>query len=228
MKCALVIPALNEEKSIPEVLSRIPQRFRENVIVVDNGSTDNTAAIARDMGAHVISEPRRGYGQACLTGLSYCKNLNIDIVAFIDADFSDEPADLERIYEYLTAENLDFVVGSRMGNLAEPGALLVQAKVGNWFAGFVMALRFGYRFTDLGPLRIIRWNALEKLAMEDTNFGWTIEMQIKSLRHKLKVGEIPVHYKKRIGHSKITGTIKGTLFASAKILYVLFKYIIME
>ncbi len=228
MKCALIIPALNEEKSIPEVLSRVPQRFRENMIVVDNGSTDKTAEIALSLGAKVISEPRRGYGQACLTGLHYCKDLNLEVVAFIDADFSDEPADLERVYQYLVSENLDFVVGSRMGNLSEPGALLIQAKVGNWFASFVMSLRYGYRFSDLGPLRIIRWKALEKVKMEDTNFGWTIEMQIKALRHKLKVGELPVHYKKRIGVSKITGTIKGTLFASAKILYVLFKYIIMK
>lgn len=227
-KCALIIPALNEEKSISQVLQRIPERFQKSIIVVDNGSTDQTSEIAIKMGAIVINENKRGYGQACLAGLLYCEKIQPDYVAFIDADFSDEPSDLEKIYLHMIQHNLDFVVGSRTLGLAERGSLLPQARLGNWFAGWVMNLRYGYQYSDLGPLRIIRWESLKQLQMQDRNFGWTIEMQIKALQNKIKVGELPVHYKKRIGISKITGTVKGTLLASCKILFVLFKYIIFK
>ncbi|MBK9039939.1 MAG: glycosyltransferase family 2 protein [Bdellovibrionales bacterium] len=226
-RCVLIIPALNEQESIAKVLSSLPPRFCENVIVVDNGSTDRTAEVALQWGAQVVRENQKGYGKACLRGIEFCESLSPEIVAFIDADFSDDPRDLEELYQKLCKENLDLVIGSRTLGLAEAGALLPQARIGNFFAGWVMALRFHYRYSDLGPMRLIRQPALKQLKMQDQNFGWTIEMQVKALSQGLRVGEVSVHYKKRIGTSKITGTIKGCVCASIKILFVLFKYVLI-
>ena len=223
-RSAVIIPAFNEEQSVGLVINHIPAEFRQNVIVADNGSTDRTAEIARGLGAMVVNAPRRGYGSACLAGIAEAKKRDPELYVFLDSDFSDYPEDMSAIVDKLLSENLDLVIGSRMQGLAEPGALLPQARFGNRLATLLLALRYGYRFTDLGPFRSIRASALEKIQMCDPNFGWTMEMQIKALRHGLRVGEVPVRYRKRIGKSKITGTLKGTILAGYKILWTLARY----
>jgi glycosyltransferase involved in cell wall biosynthesis len=224
----IIIPALNEQESITLVLKSLQSSPYANriidIIVVDNGSTDLTAKLAKDCGVMVLSEPRRGYGQACLTGLAKAFELESQHIIFVDADFSDNPLEFIKILEELDA-GADLVIGSRMLGKAEPGSLLPQAKYGNKLATFLLQLLFGgFRFTDLGPFRGMRTDALKSIQMEDRNFGWTIEMQIKALVNNLICREVSVSYKKRIGISKITGTIKGTLFASIKIIYCIFFY----
>ena len=223
-KYVVIIPALNEAKSIGQVISHIPPAYRENVIVVDNGSSDDTAKIAQNSGALVVFERKRGYGAACLAGIRQAKKLSPDIYIFLDADFSDDPGDMKLLVDTLKEKNLDLVIGSRMLGRAEEGSLLPQAIFGNWLATALMRLRFGYRFTDLGPFRAIRAQALEKIGMADQNFGWTVEMQIKALRLGLRVGEVSVRYKKRVGVSKITGTFRGSVMAGYKILWTIARY----
>lgn len=227
-KIAVVIPALNEEKSIGEVISHIPAHFRDVVIVADNGSEDATAMVARNAGANVTFASIRGYGAACLAGIDLALTFEPDIIVFLDADYSDFPEDMERLVSYLEENDLDLVIGSRTLGLAEPGALLPQARFGNWLATRLMYLRFGYMFSDLGPFRAIRVAALKKIGMKDQNFGWTVEMQIKALKERLRVGEVPVRYRKRIGVSKITGTLSGTLRAGVKILWTIGRYGILS
>ncbi|MCO4793764.1 MAG: glycosyltransferase family 2 protein [Bacteriovoracaceae bacterium] len=217
-KCVVVIPAYNEENSIEFVLKNIPKDIVSDVIVVNNNSTDNTPHIAKTNGAIVIDEIRRGYGQACLTGIERAFELSPDIIAFLDADFSDNPEDLRALINELN-KGCDLVIGSRVLGGAENGALLPQAIFGNWLATRLMRWFFGgYPFTDLGPFRVIRADALKHLKMNDRDFGWTVEMQAKALISKMSCSEISVHYKKRIGISKITGTLKGTFLAGYKIL----------
>ncbi len=224
MKTVVIIPALNEADSIAKVLGHIPAPFRSHVIVADNGSSDHTGEIAVALGAQVVTASRRGYGSACLAGIEFARGARPDIYIFLDADYSDYPEDMTEMVNTLITKNLDLVIGSRMSGLAEAGSLLPQARFGNNLATWLMYLRFGYRFSDLGPFRAIRAEALNLIQMQDPNFGWTIEMQIKALKFGLKVCEIPVHYRKRIGKSKITGTFKGTLQAGIKILWTIFKY----
>lgn len=220
----VIIPAFNEENSINLVLNDLPQSRVSRVIVVNNGSTDQTAAVAKAAGAEVLYEPRKGYGQACLTGLARAYELNPDVIAFVDGDYSDYPGEITLLLDKISA-GFDFVIGSRNLGKAEPGALLPQAKFGNWLSTTLMSLLFrGYKFSDLGPFRAIKTDKLKKLQMQDTNFGWTMEMQVKAIIHKLKCTEVSVSYRKRVGVSKITGTIKGTFSAGYKILYTLFKY----
>jgi glycosyltransferase involved in cell wall biosynthesis len=221
----IVIPALNEASSIGSVISNIPPKFREVVVVADNGSTDGTQALAKRAGAHLTLASRRGYGSACLAGIEYAKAFRPDIIVFLDADFSDFPEDMEALVRALDEDELDLVIGSRTLGMAEPGALLPQARFGNWLATRLMYLRYGYLFSDLGPFRAIRISALQKLEMSDKDFGWTVEMQIKALREGLRVGEVPVRYRKRIGVSKITGTLKGTVSAGVKILWTIGRYL---
>lgn len=221
---AVVIPALNEADSIGEVISHIPDRFRELVVVADNGSTDLTAEIAKFAGAHVVTSKVRGYGSACLAGIDYALKFDPSIIVFLDGDYSDFPEDMELIVTALESKGLDLVIGSRTLGKAEPGALLPQARFGNWLATRLICLRYGHQFSDLGPFRAIRTNALKKIGMIDQNFGWTVEMQIKALRDGLRVGEVSVRYRKRIGVSKITGTVKGTIMAGYKILWTIWKY----
>ena len=223
----IIIPALNEAQSIGQVLGAIPHAWVRQVVVVDNGSEDATAEIARSLGACVIEEPRRGYGAACLAGL---RALGAGeggappwAVVFLDADFSDHPEELPLLVLPLL-QGMDLVIGSRMRGQRQRGALLPQALFGNWLAGKLLWHLYGYEFTDLGPFRAITWAALETVGMEDDNFGWTVEMQVKAARHRLRCTEVPVRYRARIGTSKITGTLKGTLHASAKILYTLFRH----
>jgi cellulose synthase/poly-beta-1,6-N-acetylglucosamine synthase-like glycosyltransferase len=224
LKTVVVIPALNEAGSIGQVLSHIPAVFRENVIVADNGSVDKTAEIAKKQGAIVVHAHRRGYGSACLAGIERARALNPDIYIFLDADYSDFPEDMTSLVQQLLDQKLDLIIGSRTRGLAEPGSLLPQAIFGNWLSTRLLGWRYGYQFSDLGPFRAIRAEALEKIGMRDPDFGWTMEMQIKCLRHRLRVGEIPVRYRKRVGKSKITGTLKGTIAAGVKILWTLARY----
>lgn len=222
-RIAVIIPAFNEEDSIGLVLGDIPDTVQE-IIVVDNASTDSTAQRAGESGATVLHEPRRGYGSACLKGLSYALAKNFDIIVFIDADYSDHPDELPLLVQPIIEDGCDMVIGSRATGIREPGSMTPQALFGNWLSTFLIKLIWGYRFTDLGPFRAITVDALRKIGMEDTNYGWTVEMQIKAARHRLKTTEIPVSYRRRIGVSKISGTLSGTIKAGWKILYTIAKY----
>ena len=222
-RVSLIIPALNEEKSIGAVLNAIPRQLVSEIIVVDNGSTDRTADVARHCGARVVVQPERGYGAACLAGIAEIA-ADCEIVAFVDADFSDFPEDLEKLLQPLHENKAEMVIGTRTATRESRSALTPQQRYGNWLATTLVKIFFGYRYTDLGPFRAIRRDALEQLGMIDRNYGWTIEMQIKAARHKLRIAEVPVRYRIRIGRSKISGTVKGTMLAGAKIIYTIFKY----
>lgn len=219
---ALIIPALNEEPALGKVLDAVPRELFARVIVADNGSTDRTAAIAREHGAEVVSEPRRGYGRACLAGLATLDETT-EIVVFMDADGSDLPEEARELLWPIAAGEADLVIGSRALGRAEPGSLRRAQRWGNRLVVALIAVLYGHRYTDLGPFRAIRRASLEKLAMRDTDFGWTVEMQVKALRHGLRVREIPVSYRRRSGRSKISGTVAGTLRAGTKILWTLFR-----
>ncbi len=222
-KISVIIPALNEEESIGRVLNDIPGEIVEEVIVVDNGSSDNTVTVSKGLGANVILEPLKGYGAACLRGISILKQ-DTDIVVFLDADYSDYPQDLHTVVKPIINDNADMVIGSRMSGEREKGALLPQAIFGNKLATFLIRLFWGFKYTDLGPFRAIKYRDLLALNMTDKNFGWTVEMQIKALKKRLRIVEVPVRYRKRIGKSKITGTFSGTVRAGVKIIYTIFKY----
>lgn len=225
-RVAVVIPALDEEQALPLVLAELPRERAPLVIVVDNGSRDRTGEVARAAGALVLREERRGYGRACLTGIGWLLDgaglepplADDDVVVFLDADRSDYPEDLERVLAPLLAREADLVLGSRILGGASLRALLPQAWLGNRLACVLMRLLFGARYTDLGPFRALRAGTLRRLAMADTGFGWTIEMQLKAKSAGLRVVEVPVRYRARLGKSKISGTLSGTLRAGTKIL----------
>ena len=220
-RVSVVIPALDEEASLPLVLDAIPRELVHEIVVCDNGSADGTARVAREHGARVVVEPRRGYGSACLAAIAALDAP--DIVAFLDADFSDRPEELRDVLAPIHEDRADLVIGSRMTGDREPGALLPQALFGNWLATFLIRLFWGARFTDLGPFRAITADALDRLEMADRDYGWTVEMQVKAARHGLRCTEVPVSYRRRVGRSKITGTIRGTVLASRKILGTIFR-----
>jgi glycosyltransferase involved in cell wall biosynthesis len=221
---ALIIPALNEEAAIGPTLEALRGAALEQLIVVDNGSTDRTAEVARAHGAEVVAEPRRGYGQACLAGMAALRP-EITVVAFMDGDGSDDPADLPRLLEPIARGEAEMVLGSRVLGSREAGALTPQQRFGNALATGLLRILHGARYTDLGPFRAIRSDALERLRMRDTNYGWTIEMQIRAVRHKLRVQEIPVRYRRRrAGQSKISGTLRGTFSAGTKIIWTIIRY----
>ena len=222
-KISVIIPALNEEESIGQVLNDIPGEIVEEVIVVDNGSSDNTVTVSKGLGANVILEPLKGYGAACLRGISILKQ-DTDIVVFLDADYSDYPQDLHTVVKPIIDDDVEMVIGSRMSGAREKGAFLPQAIFGNKLATFLIRLFWGFKYTDLGPFRAIKYEDLLALNMIDTNYGWTVEMQIKALKKRLRIAEVPVRYRKRIGKSKITGTFSGTVRAGVKIIYTIFKY----
>ena len=222
---SVIIPAYNEEDSIGRVLNDLPQEKLKEIIVVNNASTDKTAEVARINGAKVVEERRRGYGAACLRGISEVSGS--DIVVFVDGDYSDYPEELDQLIKPIIENRADFVLGSRMIYPESREALLPQARYGNKLATFLIHMFFGYRFTDLGPFRAIRFDSLEQMNMVDTDFGWTVEMQIKAVKNNLRIKEIPVHYRERIGISKITGTISGTFKAGVKIIYTIFKYLLV-
>lgn len=222
-KISVIIPAYNEELSIGLVLKDLPQEKLHEIIVVDNRSTDKTAEVAEKNGARVVSEPRRGYGSACLKGISVLNDP--DIVVFLDGDYSDYPEEISLLISPIVQDEKDFVLGSRMILRESRKALLPQSRYGNQLAVFLMSLFFGgYSYTDLGPFRAISYKALQQIKMQDANFGWTVEMQIKALKNNLRVLEIPVKYRMRVGVSKITGTVSGTFKAGTKIIYTIFKY----
>ncbi|MGB5529941.1 MAG: glycosyltransferase family 2 protein [Ignavibacteriaceae bacterium] len=220
-RIVVIIPAFNEEESLPKVIKDIPD-FVDEIIVVNNGSSDNTSEVAEKNGATVLTENEKGYGAACLKAIDYIKEKNYEIVAFLDADYSDYPEEMNLVIEPIVKDNYDLVIGSRMIGNREKGAMLPQAIFGNWLASFLIKLFWDYKFTDLGPFRSIRFASLQKLNMIDRNFGWTVEMQIKAAKQKMKTTEVPVSYRKRIGQSKVTGTLKGTIKASSKILWLIF------
>jgi glycosyltransferase involved in cell wall biosynthesis len=223
---AVVIPVFNERDSLPLVVAAIPATAGLEVVVVDNGSTDGTADVARRLRTgvpiRVVREGRKGYGSACLAGVAALEARPPDVIVFLDGDFSDHPEEMPRLLEAIEA-GAELVIGSRTLGRAEPGALLPQARLGNAFACALIRLLYGHRYTDLGPFRAIRRDAYERLGMEDRGFGWTCEMQVKALRAGLRVAEVPVSYRRRVGVSKITGTVSGTLGAGWKILWTIFR-----
>jgi glycosyltransferase involved in cell wall biosynthesis len=214
----VIIPALNEERAIAEVLKAIPA-YAAEVIVVDNGSTDATAQVARSLGATVVSEPRRGYGAACLRGMAALP-ADTGIVVFLDGDFSDFPGEMDSLVGPIRNGGADLVIGSRVLGRREKGALLPVAIFGNWLTTRLVKLGWGFAYTDLGPFRAIGCAALLRLGMADRDFGWTIEMQVKAVNQGLRIAETPVSYRKRIGQSKISGTVLGSWRAGKKILYI--------
>ena len=213
-----VIPALNEAESIALVLGSLPPGLIRRVVVCDNGSSDGTRAAAEGAGAIVVREPRRGYGAACLKALELVAADPPDAVLFLDADLSDDPAEAADILAPIAAGRADLVIGSRVLGAREPGALTPQARFGNWLATRLLRSLYGVRWTDLGPFRAIRWDAFVSLRMQDPDFGWTVEMQVKAARAGLRGMELPVRYRRRIGRSKISGTLVGSVRAGAKIL----------
>jgi glycosyltransferase involved in cell wall biosynthesis len=243
----VLIPALDEEASLPLVLRDL-ERFRplagpsagpsagagadrgpatpvRRVVVADNGSTDGTARVALEAGAVVVAAPRPGYGSACLAGLGWLRDHQPpDVVVFLDADYSDHPEELPRVAGPILDGRADLVIGSRVLGRREPGALLPQARAGNLVACLLIRLLYGHRYTDLGPFRAVSWRALERLVMADPDFGWTAEMQVKALRAGLRVEEVPVSYRRRVGVSKITGTVRGTVLAGYRILSTVLRH----
>ncbi len=224
-RITVIIPAYNEEESIGKVINDIPKNVTE-VIVVNNNSNDQTAEKAASAGATVLSEPKKGYGYACLCGLNYIasKSEKPNIVVFMDGDYSDYPEELTKIVAPILTNDTDMVIGARTKELRAANSMTPQQVFGNWLATTLMKLFFGATYTDLGPFRAIKYDKLLKLNMEDKTYGWTVEMQLKALKHKFSYIEVPVRYKKRIGVSKVSGTIKGTIFAGIKILQWIFKY----
>ena len=220
---ALIIPALNEAASIGLVLEQVPRQLFGQTIVVDNGSEDQTEEVARAAGAEVVVEPRRGYGQACLAGLARLRP-EIEATAFMDGDLSDDPADLARLVHFLESGDWDMVLGSRVLGPHEPGSLSPLQRFGNWLTTRLIRSIWGVTYTDLGPMRILRREALLRLRLQDRNFGWTVEMQAKAARLKMRVAEIPVSYRRRRhGHSKVSGTIWGSFRAGVKILWTVYR-----
>ena len=221
----VIIPAYNEEKSIGKVIKALPESVAE-IIVVDNNSTDHTTEEALIHGATVLFEPKKGYGNACLRGIRHLEQYSktTHIVVFIDGDYSDYPEELNKIVAPITNQDVDFVLGSRVKKLREKGAMQPQQRFGNWIATSLMKLIYNSTFTDLGPFRAIRFKTLKTLNMKDQTYGWTVEMQLKILKQKIPYVEVPVRYRNRIGVSKVSGTVKGSIFAGIKILTWIIKY----
>lgn len=223
MPAALVIPALDEEDALGAVLASVDRSLVRDVIVGDNGSRDRTAEVARAGGAVVVHVVERGYGAACAGALSVLAP-DIDLVVFMDADGSDDPAEMERLSGPITAGHADMVIGSRALGTVEPGALTPQQRFGNWVATRLIRLLYGHHYTDLGPFRAIRRELLDRIGMRDRRYGWTVEMQIRALQLGARVVEVPVRYRKRVGRSKISGTVTGVIKAGWWIVYTIVKY----
>ncbi len=221
----VIIPAYNEAESIGNVIRDIPDMVDE-IIVVNNNSTDDTFKNAELAGATVLNEFQKGYGYSCLKGMDYISKQDIkpDIIVFLDGDYSDYPEELSKVIEPILKDDVDFVIGTRVKRLREQGSMTPQQVFGNWLATFLMGLFFNAKFTDLGPFRAIKYNRLLALNMVDKTYGWTVEMQLKAIKQKLSYVEVPVKYRNRIGVSKVSGTLKGTIFAGVKILGWIFKY----
>jgi len=223
----VVIPAFNEQESIVHILKDMPMDWVREVVVVNNNSTDDTVKRASGNGATVLDEPRQGYGYACLRGIDYLKNKTDqpDIIVFMDADYSDHPEELALVVQPIVERNMDMVIGSRALGTRENKSMMPQQLFGNWLATRLIRLFYGVKFTDLGPFRALKFNKLLELNMQDTTYGWTVEMQVKAVKRKYEFYEVAVSYRERIGVSKITGTIKGTILAGYKILFTILKYV---
>ena len=221
----VIIPAYNEEKAIANVINEIPKSVNE-IIVISNNSTDNTIEVAKNAGATVLSEINKGYGYACLRGMEYIalQEIKPDIIVFLDGDYSDYPEELAKLIEPILYQNIDFVIGARVERFREKHAMTPQQIFGNWLATFLMKSFFNAKFSDLGPFRAIKYEKLIALEMEDKTYGWTVEMQLKVLKQKMTYVEIPVKYKNRIGVSKVSGTVKGSILAGIKIIGWILKY----
>ena len=223
----VIIPAYNEENAVGLVIDEIPKELVSEIIVVDNRSTDGTAKKAADRGATVIAQELKGYGNACLKGLEYVASSPTapDIIVFVDGDHSDYPEKMKELVAPVITDGMDLVIGSRALGIHEKGSMTVPQRFGNWLATRLIKLFYKAKYTDLGPFRAIKYDSLLKLEMQDRTFGWTVEMQLKIAKLSLRFIEIPVDYRKRVGFSKISGTIGGTLMAGHKILYTIFKYL---
>ncbi len=222
-KIAVVIPARDEELALPLVFRDLPDHLRRNVVVVDNGSTDRTATVARSLGARVLAEPQRGYGRACLKALTHLEEIRPDYVVFLDADHSDHPEEIPELLAPLLRDEADLVIGSRTRGRRQKGALPFHAMMGNRVATFLIWILVGFRYSDLGPLRAIVYQKLVGLQMRDAGFGWTVEMQVKAVKKGLRIREVPVSYRPRVGSSKVSGTVTGSLGAGAKIIWTIFR-----
>ncbi len=224
-KVAIVIPALNEEAAIQQLLAELPRDFAQWIIVVDNGSVDATASIARKAGAIVANEPMRGYGRACLKGFKTARNLGAEILIFMDGDGSDDPADLSIMLKPIIEDGADLVIGSRVTRLAERGAIPAQARLGNWLVSRMISTLYGVRLHDIGSFRVVRRSLLESIDMHEMTFGWPVEMLVKTARARYRILELPIHYRKRShGRSKVAGTISGSIKAAYYMLSTTLRY----
>ena len=223
----VIIPAFNEQNAVGLVIDEIPKDWVTEIIVVDNGSTDDTFEQAKSRGATTLKEPTRGYGNACLKGMSHIASSpsKPDIVVFLDGDHSDYPEQLVDLVKPINEEQFDMVIGSRALGQKEKGSMTPQQIFGNWLATTLIKVFYGKKYTDLGPFRAIRYESLLKISMKDRTYGWTVEMQLKAAKLNLRTKDIPVDYRQRIGVSKVSGTIKGTIGAGYKIIYTIFKYL---
>ena len=221
----VIIPAFNEENAVGKVIDEIPKTIVTEIIVVNNNSNDNTKTVAKKHGATVLDEAQQGYGRACLKGIDYVKSLKnqTDIIVFLDADYSDYPEELTHVVAPILYEGKDLVIGSRKIGLKEKKSMTPQQVFGNWLATFLIRLLYNIEFTDLGPFRAIKYDQLIALNMKDKTYGWTVEMQVKAAKQKMDICEVPVNYKVRIGKSKVSGTLKGTILAGYKIITTIFK-----
>ncbi|PKR81798.1 UDP-glucose--dolichyl-phosphate glucosyltransferase [Brumimicrobium salinarum] len=223
-KVFVVIPAFNEQESIVKVIADIPFVPRKNIIVVNNGSTDETQKRVESTGAIALFEPRKGYGWACLKGCAYVANKQVETIVFLDGDYSDYPEQLPDVIAPIYEQDMDIVIGSRALGVKENGSMTLPQRFGNWLSSKLLKLLYKVEYTDLGPFRAIRFGAYQALEMQDKTYGWTIEMQIKAAQKNMKSCEVPVNYRVRIGTSKVSGTIKGAVMAGVKIIFTVFKY----
>jgi glycosyltransferase involved in cell wall biosynthesis len=223
----VIIPAFNEENAVQKVIADIPRDLVRDIIVVNNNSNDATAINAQSAGATILHENFQGYGAACLKGMEYVayKKIKPDIIVFLDADYSDHPDEMQTLIEPITQKDFDMVIGSRALGKTDKGAMTIQQKFGNKLATFLLRLFYNVHYTDLGPYRAIKYASLLKLNMKDKTYGWTVEMQLKAAKQKMKITEVPVNYRTRIGFSKISGTLKGTVMAGYKIITTIFRYL---
>ena len=225
-KIVIIIPAYNEENSIAQVIRDVPPGLADEIIVINNNSSDQTVVNAQAAGATVIHEKIPGYGRACLKGIEYARHLKPlpDVIVFIDADYSDHPEEMIELVKPILYDNIDMVIGSRALGTRQKGSMTIPQLFGNWLATRLLKIFYQVHYTDLGPFRAIRFDSLIKMNMQDTTYGWTVEMQLKAAKMKLNIREVPVSYRKRIGVSKISGTVKGTLLAGYKIITTIFKF----
>lgn len=226
-RVTVIIPAFNEENAIGNVIAEIPKDIVKEIVVVNNNSNDQTSKVATQAGATVLDERRQGYGFACLKGIDYVRNQSErpDIIVFLDADYSDYPQEMRELIKPIVEQNFDLVIGSRALGNRQQGSMTPQQIFGNWLATNLLRWFYGVKFTDLGPFRAIKFDKLLALQMKDTTYGWTVEMQLKAAQMRLKTTEVPVNYRRRVGFSKISGTIKGTVLAGYKIITTIFKYL---